>query len=303
MVTGKGNSEDTCTWLQLRALTRVCVLVIRQGQCNVNVLRTAVKYTHRYPSHRPPSAKVIRSLDNRSQNTGSICPTASRHEVGRPHNALTVSQKDAILRRVDETSDELLQKFNVTADLKTDELWKRREDFIFYFQLQSSENKRRFRKVSEYYISENRMSCSKNVIIQCPTIPESFRKFRCAESEFSSYVSKKNVLEAVTFVYLERNTNPLPSDSNLNNSKIVDKEGLVAACKTLMDIVTCHKELSEAHLPAIFENPEGVNEAQRAAMRKSFAEFVISFFTHDAEFDSCNVTQYEIKTRYYPIIL
>ena len=83
-----------------------CDMYFIFGQCNGNALRTAREYARRYPSRRPPDAKVIRRLDDRLRNTGSVDPTYNLHDVGgRTHGGLTPAQEDAILRRVEETPE------------------------------------------------------------------------------------------------------------------------------------------------------------------------------------------------------
>ncbi|GBN39379.1 hypothetical protein AVEN_205915-1 [Araneus ventricosus] len=62
-------------------------------------------YARRYPSRRPPDVNVIRRLDDRLLNTGSVLPTANLHDTGRPRSGLTVAQADAILQRVEETTE------------------------------------------------------------------------------------------------------------------------------------------------------------------------------------------------------
>ncbi|GFQ98909.1 uncharacterized protein TNCT_138281 [Trichonephila clavata] len=63
------------------------------------------EYSRRYPSRRPPDVNVIRRLDDRLRNTGSVWPTANLHDTGIPRSGLTVAQVDAILHRVEETPD------------------------------------------------------------------------------------------------------------------------------------------------------------------------------------------------------
>ncbi|GFR00549.1 uncharacterized protein TNCT_29681 [Trichonephila clavata] len=63
------------------------------------------EYARRYPSHRPPDVNVIRRLDYRLRNTGSVWPTSNLHDTGRPRSGLTVAQADAILYRVEETPE------------------------------------------------------------------------------------------------------------------------------------------------------------------------------------------------------
>ncbi|GFR12802.1 DUF4817 domain-containing protein [Trichonephila clavata] len=75
------------------------------GRCNGNALRTAREYARRYPSRHPPDVNVIRRLDDRLRNTGSIWPTANLHDTGIPRSGLTVAQADAILHRVEETPE------------------------------------------------------------------------------------------------------------------------------------------------------------------------------------------------------
>ncbi|GFQ75078.1 uncharacterized protein TNCT_442571 [Trichonephila clavata] len=72
-------------------------------RCNGNALRTAREYARRYPSHHPPDVIVIRRLDDRLRNTGSVWPTANPHDTGIPRSGLTVAQADAILHGVKET--------------------------------------------------------------------------------------------------------------------------------------------------------------------------------------------------------
>ncbi|GFR07867.1 DUF4817 domain-containing protein [Trichonephila clavata] len=73
------------------------------GRCNINVLRTAREYARRYPSGHPPG--VIRRLNDRLRNMGSVWPTANLHDTGIPQSGLTVAQADAILYRVEETPE------------------------------------------------------------------------------------------------------------------------------------------------------------------------------------------------------
>ncbi|GFR08451.1 uncharacterized protein TNCT_314711 [Trichonephila clavata] len=55
------------------------------------------------PVHiRPPDFNVIRRLDDRLRNTGSVWPTANLHDTGVPRSGLTVAQADTILHRVEE---------------------------------------------------------------------------------------------------------------------------------------------------------------------------------------------------------
>ncbi|KFM68287.1 hypothetical protein X975_24767, partial [Stegodyphus mimosarum] len=75
------------------------------GRCNGNALRTAREYARRYPCRCSPHVNVIRRLDNRPRNTGSVLPTANLHDTGRPRRGLTVAQADAILQRVEETPE------------------------------------------------------------------------------------------------------------------------------------------------------------------------------------------------------
>ncbi|GBM92155.1 hypothetical protein AVEN_219270-1, partial [Araneus ventricosus] len=82
-----------------------CDTYLMYGRCNGNALRTARKYTRRYPSRRPPDVNVIRRLDDRLRNTGSVLPAANLHDTGRPRSGLTVAQADAILLRVEETPE------------------------------------------------------------------------------------------------------------------------------------------------------------------------------------------------------
>ncbi|GFQ86945.1 DUF4817 domain-containing protein [Trichonephila clavata] len=62
------------------------------------------EYARRYPSLRPLVVNVIRRLDDRLRNTGSVWPTANLHNTGIPRSGLTVAQADAILHRVEEPS-------------------------------------------------------------------------------------------------------------------------------------------------------------------------------------------------------
>ncbi|GBL73684.1 hypothetical protein AVEN_230680-1 [Araneus ventricosus] len=82
-----------------------CDMYLMYGRCNGNALRTAREYARRYPSRRPPDVNVIRRLDDRLRNTGSVLPTANLHDTGRPRSGLTVAQADAILQRVEETPE------------------------------------------------------------------------------------------------------------------------------------------------------------------------------------------------------
>ncbi|GFR20055.1 DUF4817 domain-containing protein, partial [Trichonephila clavata] len=66
------------------------------GRCNRNALRTAREYARPY---RPPDFNVIRRLDDRLRNTGSVWPTANLHDTGVPRSGLTVAQADTILHR------------------------------------------------------------------------------------------------------------------------------------------------------------------------------------------------------------
>ncbi|GFQ67092.1 uncharacterized protein TNCT_406561 [Trichonephila clavata] len=52
---------------------------------------------------RPTDVIVIRRLDNRLRNMGSVWPTANLHDTGIPRSGLTVAQAYAILHRVEET--------------------------------------------------------------------------------------------------------------------------------------------------------------------------------------------------------
>ncbi|GFV61128.1 DUF4817 domain-containing protein [Trichonephila clavipes] len=80
-------------------------MYLMYGRYYGNVLRTAWEYARRYPSRRPPDVNVIRRLDDRLRNTGSVWPTANLHDTGRPRSCLTVAQADAILHRVEETPE------------------------------------------------------------------------------------------------------------------------------------------------------------------------------------------------------
>ncbi|GBN84190.1 hypothetical protein AVEN_229214-1 [Araneus ventricosus] len=82
-----------------------CDMYLMYGQCNGNALRTAREYARRYPSRRPPDCNVIRRLDDRLRNTGSVLPTANLHDTERPRSGLKVAQADAILQRVEETPE------------------------------------------------------------------------------------------------------------------------------------------------------------------------------------------------------
>ncbi|GFR24445.1 uncharacterized protein TNCT_537281 [Trichonephila clavata] len=55
--------------------------------------------------HRPPDVNVIRRLDDRLRNTGSVWPTANLRDTGIPQSGLTVAQADAILHLVEETPE------------------------------------------------------------------------------------------------------------------------------------------------------------------------------------------------------
>ncbi|GFS42931.1 uncharacterized protein TNIN_192431 [Trichonephila inaurata madagascariensis] len=81
-----------------------CDMYLMYSRCNGNALRTAREYARRYPSHRPSDVNVIRRLDDRLRNTGSVWPTANLHDTGRPLSGLTLAQADTILHRVEETS-------------------------------------------------------------------------------------------------------------------------------------------------------------------------------------------------------
>ncbi|GFV88821.1 uncharacterized protein TNCV_4608661 [Trichonephila clavipes] len=59
----------------------------------------------RYPSRRPPDVNVIRRLDDRLRNTGSVWPIATPHDAGILRSGLTVAQADAILHLVEETPE------------------------------------------------------------------------------------------------------------------------------------------------------------------------------------------------------
>ncbi|GFQ91022.1 DUF4817 domain-containing protein [Trichonephila clavata] len=75
------------------------------GQCKENALRTAREYARRYPSRHHPDVNVIRRLDDRLRNMGSIWPTADLHDTGIPRSGLTVAQANPILHRVEETPE------------------------------------------------------------------------------------------------------------------------------------------------------------------------------------------------------
>ncbi|GFQ87802.1 DUF4817 domain-containing protein [Trichonephila clavata] len=82
-----------------------CDVYLLYGQCNGNAIRTVKEYARQYPSHHPPYVNFIRRLDERLRNTGSDWPTANLHDTGISQCGLTVSQADAILHRVEETSE------------------------------------------------------------------------------------------------------------------------------------------------------------------------------------------------------
>ncbi|GFQ90991.1 DUF4817 domain-containing protein [Trichonephila clavata] len=88
------------------------------GGCNGNALRTAREYARRYPSHRPSDVNVIRRLDDRLQNTGSVWPTANPHDTGIPRSGLTVAQAGATLHRVEEKPDIWAPKLKKNRDCK-----------------------------------------------------------------------------------------------------------------------------------------------------------------------------------------
>ncbi|GBM94737.1 hypothetical protein AVEN_45887-1 [Araneus ventricosus] len=83
-----------------------CDMYLMYDRCNGNALRTAREYARRNPSRRPPDGNVIRRLDDRLRNTGSVLPTANLHDTERPRSGLTVAQADAILQRVEETPEQ-----------------------------------------------------------------------------------------------------------------------------------------------------------------------------------------------------
>ncbi|GFX39216.1 uncharacterized protein TNCV_3859411 [Trichonephila clavipes] len=80
-----------------------CNLYMMYGRCNGNALWTA---RGSMPIViRPADISVIRRLDNRRRNTGSVWPAANLHDTGRPRSGLTVAQADVILLRVEETPE------------------------------------------------------------------------------------------------------------------------------------------------------------------------------------------------------
>ncbi|GFY63272.1 DUF4817 domain-containing protein [Trichonephila inaurata madagascariensis] len=82
-----------------------CDMYLIYGRCNGKSLRTAEEYARRYPSRHPLDVNVIRRLDDRLRNTGSVWATANLHDFGRSWSGLTVAQADAIPHRVEETPD------------------------------------------------------------------------------------------------------------------------------------------------------------------------------------------------------
>ncbi|GFY52629.1 DUF4817 domain-containing protein [Trichonephila inaurata madagascariensis] len=77
-----------------------CDMYLMYSRCNGNALRTAGEY-----ARRPPDVNILRKLDDRLRNTGSVLPRANLHDTGRPRSGLTVAQVDAILHPAEETPE------------------------------------------------------------------------------------------------------------------------------------------------------------------------------------------------------
>ena len=83
-----------------------CDMYFIFGQCNGNALQTAREYASRYPSRRHPNANVIRRLDDRLRNTGSVLPTNHLRDGGGGfHGRLPPTRENAILRQVEATPE------------------------------------------------------------------------------------------------------------------------------------------------------------------------------------------------------
>ncbi|GBM70384.1 hypothetical protein AVEN_123594-1 [Araneus ventricosus] len=134
-------------------------------------------------------------------------------------------------------------------------------------------------------------------------VPEVPGQFRYAVTDFSSYVSQKAVLVAVTLVDLEMEAIPVIV-LNLNNKpKILDKGDVIATCEPVVDIIVRPQEFSGAqHLPSTLENFQILNEEQRTVVRKLLNEFQNLFSACDADVGRCNMTQHRINTGDHPPI-
>ncbi|GFX81413.1 DUF4817 domain-containing protein [Trichonephila clavipes] len=95
-------------------------MYLTYSRCNGNPLQTA-RESARQSARRPPDVNVIRRMDDRLRNTGSVWPTVNLHDSGRLRSSLTVGQADAILYRVEETPEERWS-LNVWAGILGDRL-------------------------------------------------------------------------------------------------------------------------------------------------------------------------------------
>ncbi|GBO42330.1 Retrovirus-related Pol polyprotein from transposon 297, partial [Araneus ventricosus] len=134
-------------------------------------------------------------------------------------------------------------------------------------------------------------------------VPEASGKFRYAVTDFPSQVSQKSVLVAATLVDLKKEAIPVRVLNLDHKPKTIDKGAVIAMCEPVVDIVARPQEFSESlRLPSILENPEGLNEEQRTAVKELLQEFQNLFSTSDSDVGRCNMTHHRINTGNHPPI-